>query len=213
MERILGIDPGSERSGYVLLVNGVPDEHGWVLNMQLLQRLRDGFADGAHLAVETLHPRGELASRDAFETQLWAGRYVEAADQRGTQHTKIDPLDSRLAVTGRSNAKDGEVKQALIDMFGGNAQAIGGVRCPDCNDGKVWHTGPCNECAATGELSGARGPKRCHVCKGRKQVRERITCETCKGTHMLHPPGVLAGFNNHEYSALAAAVYCHMRHA
>jgi hypothetical protein len=206
MLRILGLDPGSEHSAFVFLEDAQVLEHGWVRNGQLLQRLRDGFAIGSHLAIETLHPRGELASLDAMETQLWAGRFVEIFDLRGDTFTKIDPMDARIAVCGKSGVKDREIKQALINRYGGDQKAIGGVRCPNCNDGKVWHLGPCPDCGQAGEVQGPRGPKKCPRCKGRTNIRERVACETCKGTNFLYPPGVLAGFNGHEYSALAAAI-------
>jgi hypothetical protein len=115
-------------------------------------------------------------------------------------------LDSRLAVCGDPQAKDRQLKQSIIDRFGGDNIAVGGVRCPDCNDGKIWRTGPCEACESLGEVQGNRGLKRCPECKGRRHIRVRVPCATCGGSQMLYPPGVLAGYNPHEYSALAAAI-------
>lgn len=51
---------------------------------------------------------------------------------------------------------------------------------------------PCGDCNSTGAAAGARGPKKCPTCKGSKFVRI---------------PGPLSRLNEHERSALAAALY------
>lgn len=175
--RLLAIDPGSDYSAYVVFDSGVPTKGEWLLNSQLLQMIREGLTAGMVLAIETLHPRGELASRDAMTTQLWAGRFIEAAEHNWqTRHVIIDPNDARVAVTGDTKSKDKHIRQAIIDYYGGDNAAIGGVKCPACK-GNGW------------------------------VGRGRPTCEACQGRKWLHPPGVLHRLqNNHFWSAMAAGL-------
>lgn len=176
-QRIVGVDPGDKRSAYVLLVDGYPSEHGWTQNETLLQMLSEDYVGFGILAIETLHPRGELASRQAMETQLWAGRFIQAtvkASGGQRRFIQVAEYDSRCAVTGRTNATNAQVRQALLDKFGDTRQE------------------PCGNCHSGGVVMGTRGPKKCPCCKGRKYLRL---------------PGPLDGFNEHERSAIAAGLY------
>lgn len=176
--RIVGVDPGDERSAYVVLLNGQPDTHGWIPNSELLEMLRDDYVGYGIMAIETLHPRHELASREAMETQLWAGRYVEAVSMAGTSFqqrwVQVAEYDSRCAVTGRTNSTNAQVREALLSLFGGDRKEA------------------CDRCHASGTVMGVRKPKKCPQCKGNKFVRV---------------PGLLSGYGEHERSALAAAYW------
>ena len=56
---------------------------------------------------------------------------------------------------------------------------------------------PCGECGSAGSVRGSRGLKKCPACKGNK---------------FLTLPGPLAGMNEHERSALAAAWWYWKKH-
>lgn len=127
--KILGIDPGPERTAYALLRNGKPGVHDWFPNEGLLAMLLDHGADGCHLAIETLHPRGEPVSRQAMLGQLWAGRFIQAA---GAPFTCVDDDDARFAASGKPGATARDVRIGLLNIFGEDKQ-----RPCDCNDGRV----------------------------------------------------------------------------
>lgn len=148
--RILGCDPGPERSAYALLENGVPKEHGWVANEDLLVMVAsDGPAFRYHLAIETLHPRGEPVSSQAMGGQLWAGRFIQAA---GVPFTCVDPFDARFAATGNPKATDKHIRIGLLNIFGEDRQ----VEC-ECGCGRV-----------SGKRQGTT--KICPKCKGEKFI-------------------------------------------
>lgn len=148
--RVLGIDPGPERSAYAELQDGVLTPiHGWIPNEELRFALMNGLARGGHLAIETLYPRAEPVSRDAMFGQLWAGRFIEVA---GVQFTCIDDDDSRFAATGNQRATPRDVRIGLQNIFGEDKQ----VAC-DCSGGRV-----------VGKRFGTT--KICPRCKGEKYV-------------------------------------------
>lgn len=170
--RIVGCDTGPENSAYVVLVGSAIGEHGWIPNAELQQKLAIGLADDAILAIETLHPRGEPVSMQAMDAQLWAGRFISEVERRGTPFVCVDERDGRFAASGNQCATAKHVRIGLQNLFGEDQQ-----KPCECGDGTV---------------PGARGPKKCPTCKGRKFVTVA---------------GPLAGLGEHERCALAAALY------
>lgn len=121
---ILGIDPGNEQSAYVLLHDGKPLAFGKFTNHDMLSGLDKRSWENPkpkHLAIETMHARGMPTAQEEFETQLWAGRFIERA---GLPFTQMRRLDVKLHLCGSARAKDTNIRQALIDRFGGST-AIG----------------------------------------------------------------------------------------
>lgn len=171
IRKILGVDPGPDRSAYALLENGIPRGHDWIDNERLLAMIVGGGASGCHLAIETLYPRGEPVSRDAMVGQLWAGRFIQAA---GVPFTCVDDDDSRFAASGKPGAKAKDVSAGLKNIFGEDRQEP----C-DCQDGRVC---------------------------GKRPGSTKI-CPRCHGEKYITKPGPLAGYSEHERSALAAALF------
>ena len=58
------------------------------------------------------------AGRDLFETALWVGRFIQAAEQIGMKWEKVYRKDVKLFFCQSMRAKDGNIRQALIDRFG-----------------------------------------------------------------------------------------------
>lgn len=128
--RILAIDPGSERSAFVVfdVESALPIDHGIEPNEWLVARLRQNDSgltinvDGC--VIEWMQPRGMKTSAQEFETLYWIGRFVEAASYgaRSTMPWPVDRLTRRKVkeqICGNSIAKDTNVIQALIDIYGG----------------------------------------------------------------------------------------------
>jgi hypothetical protein len=68
------------------------------------------------------------ASAELFETLWWAGRFGEAASQAGIRIERLRRLDIKRHLCGTTAAKDGNVRAALVDRFGGSggkAAAVG----------------------------------------------------------------------------------------
>jgi Holliday junction resolvasome RuvABC endonuclease subunit len=148
---LLAIDPGPEKSAYMLLEDGVPKSSAWESNHHLLD-LCDDFRQmnhqwqADHLAIEYVYLRGMKVYQQAIDTIFWAGRFTQAWN--GT-HTLIDRRDVKAVLCGNQKADNTSIKYSIIDnYFGGKAKAIGGVKCKSCK-GKGWRGRkhePCEDC-------------------------------------------------------------------
>lgn len=123
MIAIFAIDPGSSVSGWLAYV----PEHREVTNFAiepneaLLDRLRtDTFAVGLTVVIEWTAPRGMPASAELFETLFWAGRFAEAARGSGLPVERVERKAVGRYLCGVQSAKDSNIRQALIDRFGGS---------------------------------------------------------------------------------------------
>ncbi len=128
-ETILAIDPGSEQSAYVVMDGKHIFEFGIRKNGMLLVDLSAGdfCVLPVHLAIETLHVRGMPTAQQEMETQLWAGRFIQAA---GLPFTQMRRMDEKMVICGHPRAMDGNIRQALIDRWGGKDKAIGKKKTP-----------------------------------------------------------------------------------
>ncbi len=183
---MLGVDPGSQKSGWCLLQDGVPVAWGWDENTPLRDRMadHDDLAEYDHclhcaeLVIEDVSHYGMPVGKDVFSTVKWIGRFdpyeTAALIPRG---------DVLLALCGRrKGANDSTVRQALIDRYGGDAVAVGGKKCRACK-GKGWI---------------GHGRPACPLC--------REVIGDAHGTGYETPPGPLKGITGHVFSALAVAV-------
>jgi hypothetical protein len=134
---ILAIDPGNERSAAVVLNDaGSPVEFWKEPNDEVLRRVlaiqhlwpsdERGEIVG-HLAIEMIASYGMPVGREVFDTCVWIGRFVQAWN---APHTLVYRRDVKMFLCGNNTAKDGNIRQALIDRFGGKDRAIGNKRAP-----------------------------------------------------------------------------------
>lgn len=180
-DRICGIDPGAYESAYCFLEHGLPAGAAKVPNDRMLEILRDGFACSRIVVIETIFPRGQSVGLETMNTQLWAGRYWEAAESRGSPVYGIDRQDVRFAICGSLDTNDSSVRQGLIDHYGGDRKAIGGKRCKNCKHGN---------------MGTAKRPMQCY---------------TCGGEGWEVPPGPLHKFAKDMWAALAIALAWRLR--
>ena len=118
MSTILALDPGSTHSAYVAIDAKTcrPLTHGKVPNDDLLERLyRDSiYYDRISIEMIGHYGTGMPAGKTIFDTCVWIGRFIEAANGR-PQLVQRGPV--KLHHTGQPRAKDSNVTQALIDRF------------------------------------------------------------------------------------------------
>lgn len=127
---ILAIDPGNEYSAAVVLNDaGAPVEFWKEANEEVLRRVtaigRHFFPD--HLAIEMIASYGMPVGAEVFETCVWIGRFIQAWDG---PYTKVYRRDVKMFLCGNISAKDGNIRQSLIDRFGGKERAIGRKKTP-----------------------------------------------------------------------------------
>lgn len=120
--RILAIDPGPGKSGWVLygslagaaqvLGCGIdPSEH--VLDIAALNTHRYD----ATVAVEMIASYGMPVGREVFETCVWVGR-IQQACKHPDDVRLVYRKDVKMHLCGSPKAKDANIKQALIDRLG-----------------------------------------------------------------------------------------------
>ncbi len=130
---VIGIDPGTTQSGWVMLspagkveVAGVMPNHEVIDLLGRAPRER-GFA----VAIEWISSYGMAVGREVFETCRWVGRMQQAWHEPEAV-TLITRAEVKLQLCRSARAKDPNVRQALIDLF----QPTGGGTCPQIGTSK-----------------------------------------------------------------------------
>ena len=128
---ILGLDPGNTRSALVAL-DGTRVAFAHLLeNGEMLAWLeRYQFAPIDMLVIERVESFGMAVGAEVFETVFWSGRFAEAWAQRACRWDRLTRRDVKLHLCRTSRAKDANIRQALIDRYGGKDAAIGRKAMP-----------------------------------------------------------------------------------
>lgn len=117
--KILAIDPGNERSAWLVLENGKITEFGIDENADLLAKLPTlDTLDVDHLAIEMVASYGMAVGKTIFDTVFWIGRFAQAWDARFKWFTLVYRKDVKIHLCNSMKAKDANIRQALIDRYG-----------------------------------------------------------------------------------------------
>jgi hypothetical protein len=123
---VMAIDPGPEQSAYLIYDPDGRTVHSFDIlpNRELLELLRLGRTryDCDVVAIEQVESFGMAVGREVFDTVFWSGRFAEAADSSWDPRPTVLPVTRRrvkLAICQDTRAKDANIRQALIDRFGG----------------------------------------------------------------------------------------------
>lgn len=126
---VLAIDPGNEQSA-TLFYEWKGSDYRFVgracvaPNDEVLEQIRS--FEGDAVVIEMIASYGMAVGAEVFETCYWIGRFSQAAHGADRLYRK----DIKLHLCGSSRAKDANVRQALIDKFGGKEKAIGKKKNP-----------------------------------------------------------------------------------
>lgn len=121
---LLAIDPGNELSAYVIWNGYEIVDKGKVPNKTMLSVLVSfalNHPDGECVIEQIAHyGTGMPAGRTVFDTCIWIGRYVQTwADMHRDQEPRLlERRKVKVHLCGSARAKDGNVRQALIDRYG-----------------------------------------------------------------------------------------------
>jgi len=133
--RLLAIDPGNEESAVVLYdtTERLPLYFRKAPNADVALVL--ATTEATRLAVEMIASYGMPVGKEVFETCVWIGRFVEKWLQPRTYawESSIEMVyrrDVKLHLCNSARAKDGNVRQALIDRYGGKEKALGKKKTP-----------------------------------------------------------------------------------
>ena len=125
MGTILAIDPGNIESGYVVVEHDGEEirrvlEVGKVDNPDIFGVLCTNITpDGVDVAIEMIAGMGMPVGQEVFDTCFWIGRFWElATTRRHIRHLrKIFRREEKLDLCGSPNAKDANIRQALVDRY------------------------------------------------------------------------------------------------
>lgn len=131
--RLLAIDPGTMRSAFValdtltdrIIDKGVVDNDDLLMNCRGLAIVAFDLPDLA--VIEKVEGFGMAVGAEVFETVYWSGRFAEALHPIPVE--RLGRRAVKLHLCGQARAKDPNVRQALIDRYGG-PDAIGRKATP-----------------------------------------------------------------------------------
>jgi hypothetical protein len=124
--RCLAIDPGTTESAFVLFDGARVVDHGLLLNEPLLHRLKAReFGSDYVTVIEQIEAMGMSVGASTFETVFWSGRFAQASQP----FDRVTRRAVKLHLCGSMRAKDPNIRQALLDRFGG-AGAVGTKAAP-----------------------------------------------------------------------------------
>lgn len=123
--RLIGLDPGTTESAWVMIDNGVPVEHEKEPNAVVLQNLRLGYWGMPLLCIEGIASYGMPVGKEVFETVRWTGRFQEAWESRTGMVRIVYRREVKLFLCESVKANDASIRAAIIDRYGGKDAAIG----------------------------------------------------------------------------------------
>lgn len=129
---IYGIDPGTHESALVAITeSGMVVQAMTVANAELLSHLRAYAARATCLpddvvVIEQIESMGMAVGKEVFETVFWTGRFYEVVHPARVE--RLPRRAIKLHLCGSMQAKDANIRQALIDRYGGSKEAAVGVK-------------------------------------------------------------------------------------
>ena len=145
--RILAIDPGNKSSGWVVMegrkvIGGNSDECNHQLGAVIYKTV--GSCDV--VACEWIQSFGMTVGKEVFDTCRWVGRFEETAKRCELPWRLVYRRDVKLHLCQSTRAKDGNVRQAILDMYpasgGGSRPQIGTKKQPGPLYGVSGHMWP-----------------------------------------------------------------------
>ena len=128
---IIAIDPGSEQSAFVKMDGARIMEFGIKENYDMrawLHAQNHTYSwEAAPLAIEMIASYGMAVGAEVFQTCIWIGRFIE---QCNGSHQRVYRKDVKMYLCGSMRAKDANIRQRLIDLYGGKDKAIGKKASP-----------------------------------------------------------------------------------
>lgn len=190
---LIAIDPGNKTSGWVSFEPWPSEPGGLILErvgiddndriLRAFSHLDTTLGNSLYVAervlVETPSPRGMPTAAEEMDTLIQIGRIIDTCEAQQLPWSMVFRGPVKLHLTGKVAANDSNIRQALIDRFGGDTIAVGGKKCKACK-GKGWRGrkhDPCEVGTSDGDI-----------------CWESV-------------PGPLYGVTSHAWAALAVACY------
>ena len=130
---ITGIDPGDRQSAIVTIDGrGEVLRHAILPNKDMMTEITAGMS--GVIAIEMIASYGMPVGKTVFETCVFVGRMVQALGVMMYETRVIYRKDVKMHLCNSMRAKDGNIRQALIDRYpatgGGKNPVIGTKKEP-----------------------------------------------------------------------------------
>lgn len=127
MIHTIAIDPGNTKSQILVWDGSKVCLKAHADNETLLAELNRIIpsVENPQICIEMVACYGMAVGREVFDTCVWIGRFFERCEQRGVRPNLVFRQEVKLHLCQSPRAKDGNVRQAIIDRFGGKDKAIG----------------------------------------------------------------------------------------
>ena len=127
---MIAIDPGTHKSAILVYDGTRPYAPEINDNEEVLYDI-DHYPDADMIAIEMIACYGMAVGAETFETCVWIGRFVERFREThdGTISLVKRP-EVKLHLCRHPRAKDANVRQALLDLYGGKEAAVGRKATP-----------------------------------------------------------------------------------
>lgn len=131
--KILAIDPGNEYSAWISYDVGLkrPTAFAKETNEMVMASIEDAWLQSQydHVVIEMVQSFGMAVGAEVFETVFWVGRFFQAVNGGPGCH-RIYRKEIKSHLCGTHKAKDANIRQVLIDRYGGKEKAIGKKKTP-----------------------------------------------------------------------------------
>jgi ribosomal protein L21 len=121
---IIGIDPGSEKSGLVHVGSHHADNYGLIAaevitNEKLIDYLRMPSKLRIHIAIEDIVSYGKSIGKTTIETAVFIGRVIESAQNHKISVFRYSRREYGFWITGGQPISDASIRAALESHYGG----------------------------------------------------------------------------------------------
>jgi len=120
---VLAIDPGPVVSAWIVLEDGLPVAFGIEQTDVVIELVRPTDILDHDVVIERMQSFGMPVGESVFETCYVIGRLLQAATPRRVR--LVTRLDVKMHHCHSPRAKDSNVRQSLLDRFGGKDIAVG----------------------------------------------------------------------------------------
>lgn len=121
----IAIDPGPDKSALLVWTGSRIEVTCYLPNEDILGNLGESrcLPSPCPLVIEQVACYGMPVGQDVFETVRWSGRFEQEYGSEWTHY--ITRIQIKTHLCHSSRAKDSNIRQALVDRFGGKERAIG----------------------------------------------------------------------------------------
>jgi len=124
----ISIDPGTTQSAYILWCDKIISKE-IVENQKIIDILKSHTSNLVVL-IEKIASYGMPIGATTIDTIEWIGRFQQVAIDKGFKTELILRKDVKMHHCFSMRAKDSNIRQALLDRWGGRKKAIGLKKTP-----------------------------------------------------------------------------------